>query len=45
MNLTFFESQLNPDIARETAKTFTNIFYSQQNEETYTLERHNLIVR
>lgn len=44
MSLTFFESQLNPDTARETAKTFANVFYTQQNDEIFTLERQNLIV-
>lgn len=44
MALSFLESQLNPEIARCTAKSIANIFYTQQNDEDYTLERHNLIV-
>lgn len=44
MSFDFFESQLNPEIARNTAKAFANIFYSSQNDDTFTLERHNLIV-
>lgn len=44
MSLTFLEEQLKPETAKNTAKAFANIFYSKQNEETFTLERHNLIV-
>lgn len=44
MSLTFAESQLNRATAKKTAKAFANIFYTQQDEARFTLERHNLIV-
>lgn len=44
MSLTFAESQLNRETAKKTAKAFANIFYRQQDEAGFTLERHNLIV-